>query len=588
MASAGTITVDFAAETAKFQAELKQVNSRLKGMESGFSSLASVAKLSLGFLSVSAVVGFGKAMFDAADAIGDASARMGVSAAELSKLKFVASQSDVEFQSLAIGIKTFQKNLVDTNPALKELGLSAQALKQLSLNQQFEAIAEAFRGVQNPADKTRLSMELFGKAGSDLIPLLDQGAAGMRSLGDEAERVGAVMSDETAKGISDADAALKKLSATMEGYATKVLGYVALGVFRVFNIDDGAKFRDQTEALNDALADRREILDQIAEIMANKIGRSRSVNAWGTAELIDAGRELAEIDARIQKINESGLKLDTPASAPAIQELAKLSQGVLSEVSLTSSARGGGIGLSGGAAEVARAQTEIEEIIRASHERQAEEENARLVFQDELLEKQVNSTLEAAERERQIRSDSARDIANSQIAEAERSAAARKAVEQSVVTAGISALNAFNSASTKKSKELVAINKAVSIAQAIQNTYVGATKAIAQGGVFGFVSAGAIIAFGLAQVAAIARTNYGSSGNSTTASGTSVNPVFTTSTSSDSDTQGASQQNVTQVIFNGPVSEKQWIIDAIQEAVNDNDVVIISANSRQAAELQAA
>ena len=48
--------------------------------------------------------------------------------------------------------------------------------------------------------------------------------------------------------------------------------------------------------------------------------------------------------------------------------------------------------------------------------------------------------------------------------------------------------------------------KAVAIAQAIQDTYAGADKALAQGGAFGFISAAAVVAAGLANVKKIAST----------------------------------------------------------------------------------
>jgi hypothetical protein len=52
------------------------------------------------------------------------------------------------------------------------------------------------------------------------------------------------------------------------------------------------------------------------------------------------------------------------------------------------------------------------------------------------------------------------------------------------------------------------LNKAVAITEAIINTYQGATKALAQGGVFGPLLAGAIVASGLAQVAIIRNQQY--------------------------------------------------------------------------------
>jgi hypothetical protein len=55
-------------------------------------------------------------------------------------------------------------------------------------------------------------------------------------------------------------------------------------------------------------------------------------------------------------------------------------------------------------------------------------------------------------------------------------------------------------------------NKALAVAQAIIDTYAGANKAFAQGGVTGFVSGAAIIASGLANVRKILNTDVGSGG----------------------------------------------------------------------------
>jgi hypothetical protein len=50
--------------------------------------------------------------------------------------------------------------------------------------------------------------------------------------------------------------------------------------------------------------------------------------------------------------------------------------------------------------------------------------------------------------------------------------------------------------------------KAFNIANAIMNTYVAATKAFAQGGILGFITAAAVVAAGMAQVAAIRNQQY--------------------------------------------------------------------------------
>lgn len=50
------------------------------------------------------------------------------------------------------------------------------------------------------------------------------------------------------------------------------------------------------------------------------------------------------------------------------------------------------------------------------------------------------------------------------------------------------------------------IGKAFGVVQATINTYIGATKALAQGGILGIAQAAIVIAFGMKQVATIGKT----------------------------------------------------------------------------------
>jgi len=85
--------------------------------------------------------------------------------------------------------------------------------------------------------------------------------------------------------------------------------------------------------------------------------------------------------------------------------------------------------------------------------------------------------------------------------------------------------------------------KAIAIVQALQDTYAGANKALAQGGMFGFVGAAAVIAAGIANIKQIAASkpppapNGGSSGGGVTV------PVATTPTAPSFNVVGASETN---------------------------------------------
>ena len=83
-----------------------------------------------------------------------------------------------------------------------------------------------------------------------------------------------------------------------------------------------------------------------------------------------------------------------------------------------------------------------------------------------------------------------------------------KAARKDAVKTAMSGASALTSQLANNSKEMFALNKGVSIAQATINTYTGATKALDQTGVFGPLMAAGIVAFGLAQVATISSITY--------------------------------------------------------------------------------
>lgn len=293
MASAGTVTADFEARSAKFASELEKIRRDLgklkdsgSAVEAGFKTLTRAAAALGGVFSAGAVLAFARQAFEAADAIGDAAERAGVAVESLSRLKFAAEQNDVEFASLTKGIREFQKNLsaaaVNTTAAQEKLallGLEAAELRGLALEDQLGQIADRFQEIVNPADRTRIAVELFGKAGQDLVPLLRQGSSGIRELTEEADRLGVTLSAETSASIAAADNALKKLKATVDSFFQRRLGEIAQ---TFIGIDDPI-IKAQVEF--EKLLERRDL------ILASSGGRPPAGSGFAS--------ELAEIEAKL-------------------------------------------------------------------------------------------------------------------------------------------------------------------------------------------------------------------------------------------------------------------------------------------------
>ncbi len=85
--------------------------------------------------------------------------------------------------------------------ALDRLGLSVKTIAGESADQAFKDIADGIAGVTNPAERARLAVDIFGKSGQKLLPLMMEGAAGIAAAQAEAEKLGISFSRVDAKQI---------------------------------------------------------------------------------------------------------------------------------------------------------------------------------------------------------------------------------------------------------------------------------------------------------------------------------------------------------------------------------------------------
>jgi hypothetical protein len=147
-----------------------------------------------------------KVFADAGSDLVDMSQRTGASVEALSELGYAAEQSGSDLTTLEGGLRKMQKAVVaaaegsdSAQQTFRQLGLSASDLAHLSPDQQFELIADRLAKIQNPAQKAALAMEIFGKTGTSLLPLMANGAAGILDLRPQAQALGLVMSTEDAQ-----------------------------------------------------------------------------------------------------------------------------------------------------------------------------------------------------------------------------------------------------------------------------------------------------------------------------------------------------------------------------------------------------
>src|SRR5581483_2279406 len=71
--------------------------------------------------------------------------------------------------------------------------------------------------------KTALAMQLFGKSGAEMVPLLNRGKAGITDLMEEAKKLGIVIDDDTAAAAKHFEESMNKLKAAADGLGNKLM-----------------------------------------------------------------------------------------------------------------------------------------------------------------------------------------------------------------------------------------------------------------------------------------------------------------------------------------------------------------------------
>lgn len=244
-------------------------NRLIRGLERAAARLkafgASVAALGRNMLlmDVGTAVAFGataKVFADMGSKLLDISQRTGLSVEALSQLDYAAKQTGASMEALEAAVRRMGRTIGDAAngekesvDALKAFGMTAEELMDMHPDQQFQKLAERLIAIEDPALRTAAAMDVFGRGGTVLIPMMMQ----LNGLMKDANRLGLVWTQEEAEQadivgdrLTDVIEVFKRLIATIGGAV-------------------GPAFRDLGEFLTKALVPLRNWLDRNRELIAH-------------------------------------------------------------------------------------------------------------------------------------------------------------------------------------------------------------------------------------------------------------------------------------------------------------------------------
>ena len=132
----------------------------------------------------------------------------GVAAETIQRLGYAALQEHASMAALANGLKYLSRNMNDMAQGIGEAKASFERLgiKVTDANGNLRRvddvlyeIADKFKALPNETEKAALAMEIFGRSGIELVPFLNMGSEEIRRLGEEADKLGIVLSSANVK-----------------------------------------------------------------------------------------------------------------------------------------------------------------------------------------------------------------------------------------------------------------------------------------------------------------------------------------------------------------------------------------------------
>jgi hypothetical protein len=128
---------------------------------------------------VTGLVAFGSEAIANASAIVDLSSKTGLSTRTIQEFGYVARQTGASMEAFTTAAFQLGVHLAGGSRSvvsgIKELGLSYDALRAMSPDQQFKEIARALHDMVDPQERNRIAVELFGRSAKDILPAIAEG-----------------------------------------------------------------------------------------------------------------------------------------------------------------------------------------------------------------------------------------------------------------------------------------------------------------------------------------------------------------------------------------------------------------------------
>ncbi len=198
---------------------------------------------------------FGQSTAEAIDSQSKLARRLGLTYGQMAGLKLAAVGAGLSVESVASAATRADLAFIDASSGTQDaidkftdLKLSMADMQKMSPEQRFAAIAEAISKLPTAAERSAAAVKMFGKSGAELMPLFEQGAAGIRKATDEAQKFGLTLNNAQGAGVEKMMSSFGSAFSAIQGIATQVVSNLAEPISRI--IDDFTTFVGESGAVD--------------------------------------------------------------------------------------------------------------------------------------------------------------------------------------------------------------------------------------------------------------------------------------------------------------------------------------------------
>ena len=218
-------------QTDKFSKSAKEVGDKLSDIgKKGLKVTGAITGIGV------AVATMGLKAAQSADDINTLAKQTGLSTEQIQKFQYASERIDVPLETLTGSMAKLTRNMQsakngskNTQLAFKELGITITDNEGKLRNNQdvFNEAIDALAKMENETQRDAVAMQIFGKSAQDLNPLILGGSEALKQYGEEAEKAGLILSQETLDSANELNDAVDKLKATATGAFAKVGSEIA-------------------------------------------------------------------------------------------------------------------------------------------------------------------------------------------------------------------------------------------------------------------------------------------------------------------------------------------------------------------------